>query len=259
MILESKKIFLKKVYIYSDDPFLKQSYMDGKYSAINATSYNKLPDDFLSLYKRRGSFMVRQKQITCIDLKLDSDEIFNRFNDTAKKHVRRALKNSDLSFSHAKKPVNDESYGVYKNFEYSQGRVPISKGEFTKYRLFSASYKGEQISGISLVESHPYIRTITIYSKRLSVEDKEMYKIIAQASRAIVWQICLWAKKEGFIIFDLGSINTVDLAKAGITDFKLSFGGDVMPEYTYIYKSKIFSFFEKFVFIKNFIKNIFKI
>jgi len=122
--------------------------------------------------------------------------------------------------------------------------------------LFSAEYRGQEISGISLIEDKPNIKTITIYSKRVVTEDKETYKIIAQATRRIVWEICLWAKKEGFRLFDLGSINLDDPVKAGVTEFKLSFGGEVIPEYTFIYKSIHFAFFENLVSIKVLFKKI---
>lgn len=249
MVLESKKFFLKKAYIYSDDQKFKEFYLGEKYSSIVAISYGKLDENFLSLYTHKKNFKIRVKPITRIDLRLSEEEIFKKFNDTAKKHVRRTFKNNELVFGHIIHPTG-ESYAVYADFEYSQGRVPMSEKEFKTYRLFNAAYRGKEISGISLVESHPYVRTITIYSKRLATDDKETYKIIAQATRRIVYEICLWAKKEGFTMFDLGSINVVDPAKAGITDFKLSFGGDVMPEYTYIYKSRLFGLFEKLVYFK---------
>ncbi len=257
MILESRKFIFKKAYIYSDDQKFKEFYMDGKYSSIVAISYDKLDEDFLSSHINKRNLKVRVKPITRINLQLSEDEIFKKFNDTAKKHVRRTFRNNDLIFNHTKRPTSG-SYAVYADFEYSQGRAPMSEKEFQTYRLFSASYEGKEISGISLVESHPYVRTITIYSRRLSTSDKETYKIIAQASRRIVWEICLWAKKEGFKMFDLGSINLIDPAKAGITDFKASFGGDVINEYTYIYKSTPFIFFEKFVVVILFLKKLFR-
>ena len=255
MIIESKKFFFKKADVYSDDQAFERLYRSGRYSSIVAVSYNKISNDFLSPINTKN-LKIRPKTVTCVDLKLSTDDIIKKFNDTAQKHVKRALKNPDLTFNHAKNPNDNESYATYKRFEYSQGRVPISRNEFSSYRLFTASYKREQISGISLVESFPNIRTITIYSKRLNVDDKELYKIIAQSSRALVYKICLWAKEEGFKMFDLGSINTVDPKKAGITDFKLSFGGEIIPEYTYIYKSNSFIFFERFATIKVVLKRI---
>ena len=45
-------------------------------------------------------------------------------------------------------------------------------------------------------------------------------------------------------------VNFKDPEVAGITKFKMSFGGDVVNEYTYIYKSAAFRYFEKLAYLK---------
>ena len=146
MILESKKLFFKKAFIFSDDSLFMQSCRSGRYSSVVALSYKKLPEDFLRSFLK-NNLKIREKKLTGIDLNLNEEEIFNKFNDTTKKHIKRTFKNADLVFNQATNP-SKESYKVYKSFEYMQGRVPISVREFKNYPLFYALYKGQEISGI---------------------------------------------------------------------------------------------------------------
>ena len=80
--------------------------------------------------------------------------------------------------------------------------------------------------------------------------DKEMLRLISFSTRRLVWEICKYGKENDYFGFDLGSINLVDSNKASIAQFKNSFGGKIVDEYLYIYKSKIFKFFERVVKLK---------
>jgi len=255
MILRTKKLFFNTINVILEDDKLDELIKSGRYSKISALSYKRmnLPD-----------FSVQTKTTALILLDKEEDEIFSKFNHTTRNEVRRTYKNKDLKFIADDKNF-DESYSLYKDFEYTQGRVPVSKRELKGCKLFSANYKGEMISAVYLTTSFPYLRLRSIFSKRLKVDDKELRKIISNATRRIIWEVCLWGQKNNFKLLDLASVNFKNPRTANITQFKMSFGGQVINEYTHIYKSKLFKVFEKFVFIKiwlsqlvNFTKGILK-
>jgi len=240
MLIESSRIFLKKAVIWLNDRELKNAIDSGKYSAITALSYNKL-----SL----PGFRVKPKKTTVIPLTPSEDEIFKKFSDTTRNEIGRTHRTDGFDF------VSDDKnfkaiHSLYKDFEYLHGMVPFSWNALKECAVFSAYYMGEPVSGIFVDQSAPYLRVRCIFSKRLETEDKEFYNKIAWASKRLVWEICRWGKKGGFISLDLAVVSFINPKIEGIRKFKMSFGGDVIDEYTYIYKSFWYKIFEKFAYFK---------
>ena len=95
---------------------------------------------------------------------------------------------------------------------------------------------------MSFYDNGEIIRAKHIASVRK--ENVQDAKIVAQASRLLNWEVIKWGKSHGRKLFDLGGI-TNDPAKAGIRDFKRSFGGDETDIYMYRYTTRIFSFLKK--------------
>lgn len=242
IILEKKFIFNTVRIILEDDKIDK--YLDKKkYQKIIIFSYKKL-----DLGK---DFSVFHKLTPNIYLDRDLDNIFSKFNETARNEIRRTFKNLDLKFIADDKNF-DEIYELYRSFERSQNRVPFYKNAMKDYLAFSAYYKGELISVILCFDSFPYIRARSICSKRLEIEDKEKYKVISNATRRLVYEICKYGKEHRYELLDLGSMpaDLEDKKKLGIAHFKGSFGGKLEDEYMYTYKSKLYRIFEKLVMIK---------
>jgi len=228
-------------------------YLDkSKYQKIVIITYNEL-----NLGK---DFHINHKLTPNIYLNEDLDRIFSRFNETTRNEIRRTFKNSDLKFM-ARDKNFDKIYDLYKNFEYNQGRVPFNRGAMKEFSAFSAYYKGELFSLILCFDSFPYLRARSICSKRLEIEDKEIYKTISNATRRLIYEICKYGVEHGYKLFDLGSMpaDLKNKKKAGIAAFKGSFGGKLEDEYTYTYKSKLYRFFEKLVKIKLFLLKTLKL
>jgi lipid II:glycine glycyltransferase (peptidoglycan interpeptide bridge formation enzyme) len=240
MISESKKLLFKTVFIVLDGEALKKAVVSGKYSAITAISY-----DLLSL----PDFRVRTKTTALISLTGSEDDIFKKFNDTTRNEIRKSERTEGLKIISDDKNF-DGAYSLYSDFEYSRGEAPFSKKALKECIVFSAYYNNEIVSGIFVDLGKPYLRVRYIFSKRLDIDDKEAYKIVSNSTRRLIWEICLWGKKNGFVSLDMASVNFKDPEVAGITKFKMSFGGDVVNEYTYIYKSAAFRYFEKLAYFK---------
>lgn len=234
MILETKKFWFKKVQIFLEDMLLERGDLENKYDSVVIVSHKKLD---------LPGWILKEKDTALIDLTLPEEEIFKKFNDTTRNEIRKTYNNPDLNF--ILQQNFEKSYDLYRRFEKSQGRKPVKKGEMKSFKSGLAFYKNDPIYGFYIIESFPYARIRSIFSKRLSVDDKEVMKIISNSGRRLLWEICQNLRKRGFVFLDMASVNQSNPKSANIAKFKLSFGGDIVREYTYMYKSKIFNFFER--------------
>lgn len=248
-----KKFIFNTVRIVMEDDKIDKYLDKKKYQKIVIITYNKLDIG--------KDFHVHHKLTPNIYLDKDLEDILLGFGASTRNQVRRTFREPDLKFVSNDKNFN-EIYNIYKSFEYAQGRVPFSKKAMKDYLVFSAYYKGELISLILCFDSFPFLRSRSICSKRLETEyrDRKKYRIISIATRRLVYEVCKHGKERGYKLFDLGSMpsNLKDKKKAGIAEFKSSFGDRLEDEYTYTYKSKIYRTFEKLVGIKLFLFKILK-
>lgn len=240
MILKQRRLFFRTILLILEDEMITSVINDGAYSKISITSYKKMD---------LPGFEELIKTTALIDLTPDEGSIFSKFSDTTRNEIRKTERNTELMVV-ADDDNFDGAYRLYKDFEYAQGRVPVTQEALRECKLFCAYFRNELISAIFVMESPHYLRIRSIFSKRLTIEDKETYKLISNATRRLVWEICRWGKGRGFVSLDLASVNFNNPKTANITKFKMSFGGGVVNEYTYVYRSKTFLFFERLVTFK---------
>ncbi len=75
-------------------------------------------------------------------------------------------------------------------------------------------------------------RARLLYSASRRFDDRETSRLSGTLNRFLHWhEICAY-REEGFSTYDLGGIK--DDKSNGITQFKMSFGGDVVKEHTYL-------------------------
>ncbi len=240
MLIKRRRFWFTVCHIILEDSLIDEVIQSGIYDSITILSYKEhmLPH-----------FTVVTKNTALLDIS-DPKKTFTQFSHTTRNEIRKTYNEPRLAFVSEDKNTK-ELYTMYCAFELSQKRVPIDYNEFAKFTFFGAYLDGELISAISVVESMPYIRIRSIFSKRLNtLSDKEKYKMIGYASRRLMYEICEWGHTHHFVSLDLASVNLTDTSKKGITGFKMSFGGQHANEYTYTYKSTFFVFFERFVWLK---------
>lgn len=233
MLIERTQFGIRTVKVLFQDN-LEELKKSGRYSSIVAMSYNKMDVP---------GFVRTEKTTGLIDLHQSEDDIFKQFNDTTRNEIRKTLKDQDVSIR-AGVEISAEVYQLYRTFEFSQGRVPVTLRELESCLSFEVYREGDLLSVITILHEKPHIRIRSIFSKRLQVEDKEIYKHISNATRRALWEICCWGKNQGYSTFDLASINLTNPKTASITKFKMSFGPKIVPEYTYTYKTAGFRVFE---------------
>ena len=247
MILEKKKLLFRTVFLVFEEDKAEEIIKSGKYASIVLISRKDLP---LGLSRR-------EKKTAIIDLHQNENDIFAKFNDTTRNEIRKTMDTDDLKIISGD-TNKKEVYNLYKQFEYGQGRVPFPESDMNDCTIFSAYYKSELISAIYVDKGGNDLRVRYIFSKRLE-SDKDLYKTISNSTRRLVLEICLWGKSNNFKFLDMATVNFDNPNVAGITKFKMSFGGDVVLEYSYIYRSKTFILFEKIAILKNYLKKLFKI
>lgn len=250
MIKKEKKLFFNAFYVWLVDEKLSDMINKKKYSYIYIYSYKKLNLD--------KSFRLKQKKIVNIYLKDPLEQILKKFKRATRQEINKTYNIKELTFVMDDKNL-EETYKLYKKFEYNQNRVPWKIETFSNVKLFNAYYKGKLISAIPCYDLFPYLQARAMSSDRYQDNDKEMRKIVGHATRRLIYEICRYTKERNYKFFGLGSINYNTEQKSNVSQFKNFFGGIIEDEYSYVYKSRIFKIFEDLVFIKVFLKKVFRL
>ena len=240
MIIEQRRLFFKTASIILDDNKIQEVINSGVYSSIVILSYKQM---------KLPGFHSFSKPTLLIDLTRSKEDILREFNNTTRNEIRRSYKIDNFRVITNDIP-DDRSYALYKKFEFSQGRVPVSQHVLAQTFFLGIELEDELISGLFITKSPPYLRVRSIFSKRLATHDRELLKLIGFATRRLIWEACLWGKRNDFQLLDLASVNIHNPKTENIAKFKMSFGKDLTPEFTYIYKSRFFTFFEKAITVK---------
>ncbi len=172
---------------------------------------------------------VLDKNACIIDVTQTEEEIINGFNATSRNELRRTYRTEGLAFHFGYTDFNTY-YEFYKASEHARGWFPVPENELERCLLFSASFDGDYISGMSCYTGADTLRVSRIYSNRkLNTNPAISGTIYGAAAKRIVLDITNYARLHGFKQIDLGGVDLDSPAKAGISNFKLSLGGKVIP------------------------------
>jgi hypothetical protein len=157
------------------------------------------------------------------------DRVFAGFNSTSRKHCRRADRIGSLQF-HATHPDFAALYRFHSECERERGWFPVPESELRNSLVISATFDDEMISAMSCYRTGDRLRLGRIFSKRSSLAKSDLpAQITGIAAKKIVAKFCQYGSEEGCSTLDLGGIDVYDPAKQGITNFKRSFGGEIVP------------------------------
>lgn len=230
--MEHKYIFFTYARVILNDDLLRRLVRERAYSYIVGVSHEHLSFDV--------PVSIRKKQTINIYVDKSPEEMFRAYSDTARNEIRRTEKMEDLQFTRDDGRWN-EVYDMYLRHRKARG-LPIHALSFLQQcLLFNAYWKGTLVSTITCYDAYPYLRIQNIFS-RLDENDKELRRVAGFAARRLVHEICKHGNTKGYRLLDMASANFTNSAKAGITQFKSSFGGVVSDEYTYTYKSPLARF-----------------
>lgn len=171
------------------------------------------------------------KNACVIDLSKGAEASFANFNSTSRNEVRRSEKITELTFSMGYEHCGFETYfDFHKNCEHDRDWYPVPPDELKNSLLFSASFNGMLIAGMSCYTHGNLIRVGRIFSNKRSKKSEVLTNLVyGCASKRIVYEICKYAEVNGFSQLDLGGVDLQDPTKSGISQFKLSLGSKVIP------------------------------
>ncbi len=167
-----------------------------------------------------------EKNALLLNLNKGIDNLFSEFNATARKQIRRSEKIEGLKF-HYSIDNFDPFYKFYTDCEHDRGWFPVPESEIKHSVVIYCSYNEVPISGISGYVHGNRMRLGRIFSVRRSIQMEQPNLIYGCASKRIVFDFCKYGVERGYESLDLGGVDLDIAAKSGISDFKLSFGGEL--------------------------------
>jgi hypothetical protein len=235
MVIERGFWPFRRTQVILDDSAVKiaRTWASGRLIIISRTSLD-LPE-----------FSVKVKDTGVVDLTISLEEIRSRFSKTVRNEISRTERDPAFRFEVTEGGMTDDAYALYVSFENTRGKKPYARSVFDNLVCVRGYLNDELLACITVFPSSPEARIRSIFSKRLSTTDSELYARIGNASRRCMFEAIRWAKEKGCTGLDLASINMHDEVKAGISAFKLSFSPTLVKEYTYTRTSSLFAFTER--------------
>ena len=180
-----------------------------------------------NLQTSAGDYVIPEKTIH-ISLEKDIPTIFNALSPRAKNSISNISKTGIITRASSQKD-RDNFYKEYFSFARRKNLLRPHQQEEADLDIFLVrSVQGELLHGAAFI---PFPRA-GIYRYRYSVTVQK-----SQANAACLWHALLYAKNNGFSIFDLGGIpynSNKSSALHGIYFFKSQFGGAAVDTYLYI-------------------------
>lgn len=183
-------------------------------------------------------FQLRKQSTYAINLTQGPDRIFANFHDTTRNQIKKLSRNSDVALK-LMDPDEAGSYELYAEVKKADGANPDIREEFVNCLYANAYLRGSLFVTTTFYDNGIQLRLKHIASLRKSIGDDR--KFVAHATRAVIWQLCEWASVRGRTLLDLGGANFSDPTKAGIVQFKQSFGGDLIEVSIYGYDTCAFA------------------
>lgn len=198
-----------------------------------------------------------------IDLLKDESSIFEEFNKSLRRAIRRVEEQNEIEFFCYPEPTKEQIHEYVQYFNaFAKAKSiytcdePLLKSlaAIGCLRIVGARSKesGEILVYNTFIQDK--IRARGQYSASLTYkysDYKEKRNLIANANKALEWYTIKMYKSEGYEEYDLGGV-TLDPKRPemdGIDQYKMQFGGKVVEEYnytcTFTWKGKIALFLKE--------------
>lgn len=175
--------------------------------------------------------LTRKKETTRVILReKNSDSLLASFRKNYRNEIRKTISMDGVKVK-AVNGFSQEGYDTYRRFELLDGRKP-AKPRYMKGLWMLVYHDDKLVSGVFLIEASPVLKIVAIFSDRHS-RNRDESTTIAMLSKRLMYETGLQGIRRGYDYLDLAYINRTDPAKAGITAYKLGFGGEALYEYHY--------------------------
>ena len=212
---------------------------------------------FMECYEKIDLEGFRQDgfDTSIIDLSKDLDSIWKNMKE---KSCRYAIKRAQRDGIEIEINKNyREFFKIVNKFLKAMGLEGLSRNRFEQIKdkgvLFTARQRGEFICGNFYLNDDRNIRLLFSASRRYSTTDKTKITLIGNANKLIHWEAVKYAKEKGLVEYDLGGVFLDKQNPAySNTEFKLSFGGELVKRYNYkSYSSGLSYLWEGAIIISN--------
>jgi len=176
-----------------------------------------------------------------IDLEQDLEAISRHFSEDIKRKVRKAEKEGVTCYFHNETDkfvafINDFA-SRKKTFTTSKCKM-IELGEYVNMSF--AEYDGRILAAHSFLVDKDMKIVTGLHSATTRLHEGADKSLVGRAHKMLIVKDIACFKERGFKVFDFGgyALNTKDESMKSINNFKLSFGGKVVPcinYYSYSY------------------------
>ncbi|HVA40177.1 MAG TPA: GNAT family N-acetyltransferase [Candidatus Binataceae bacterium] len=174
----------------------------------------------------------------CIDLNGSLDTISKGVAKNTRYEIRQAEKLGDrVGIGRNGNERVEEFLALYNDFARSKPELSaINHGAFSRYaghaETFIAYLDERPVCGHVLLRDAGIGRARLLYSASRRFDDREAARLCGTLNRFLHWhELCAY-QEERFSTYDLGGIQ--EDKTNGITQFKMSFGGQIVKEHTYL-------------------------
>jgi len=177
-------------------------------------------------------FILREKNNIIIDLTKEIEVLFNQMTKMRRRVIKDGLK-MDYQITHqeARLDLLREFKNLYNRFIPGKGATPIVslnhfKALLPYMTIFQGKYEDRTLEIVLLVHDGQTVKDF------YNVRDESLKgsKVLNCIGSVLHWEILMYFKTLGYRTFDLGGVVP---SRPAIQDYKLSFGGKVIPTYSY--------------------------
>jgi len=170
---------------------------------------------------------------TIIDLSIDEATLWSKLHEISRRYIKKAEK---MGVEISLNVQLDDAYELINQFMISRRlRKPIPYEEWRSILNYADVWCG--LYNGNLYAAHVLLkdgidRVRLLWSATRNRVSAEVKKIVGAVNRYMHWREILYYKNIGVKIYDFGGVNLDKKSPTyTITQFKLSFGGDIIKEY----------------------------
>jgi Acetyltransferase (GNAT) domain len=174
----------------------------------------------------------------CTNLSDTLDSLFKHMAKNTRYEIRQTERlGSRVKIARNSSETWRDFLGLYQELAGAKsGVAPINSAILARYRPYSecfiASLDERPMCGHVFLRDTRIGRARLLFSANRRLANSETALICGRLNRMLHWHEIRLYREEGFKIYDLGGIR--EDSSDGIAQFKKSFGGEVVKEYTYL-------------------------
>lgn len=202
-------------------------------------------------------FQREQRHTLLFDLTQDRDNLFGKVNKKRRNIIRRGLKmDFQLIAQEPASEVLQEFQVLYNKFVPSKGAGKLFSLEHLValegyITVFSGKYREKTLIMKIVIHDGQTARDLFIVRN----EEESDHQLSYYVGSALQWETLMYFKERGYNNFDAGGLDLDPGSPTyGVNQYKMSFGGEVVP--TYYYEAAVSPMARAALWGRNFVKRL---